>query len=61
MDIAWFIVFFTSWNRSETSEDQGAQGIIRPIIIMCSLLFFVYKLIVIVAVFLFQSSIAGHG
>lgn len=24
MDIAWFIVFFSSWNRTETSEDQGA-------------------------------------
>ncbi|KAL4507059.1 hypothetical protein ABPG72_001852 [Tetrahymena utriculariae] len=51
LDLAWLIVYFPSWNRDNTSEDQGAQGVLRIIILGGSLLFMIYKVLLIVAVF----------
>ncbi|EAS06880.3 transmembrane protein, putative (macronuclear) [Tetrahymena thermophila SB210] len=51
LDLAWLIVYFPSWNRDSTSEDQGAQGVLRIIILGGSLLFMIYKVLLIVAVF----------
>lgn len=50
LDLAWLIVFFPAWNSNETSEDQGAQNIIRLLVLGGSLIFMVYKILTVVAV-----------
>ncbi|KAL4460480.1 hypothetical protein ABPG74_000231 [Tetrahymena malaccensis] len=58
LDLAWLIVYFPSWNRDNTSEDQGAQGVLRIIILGGSLLFMIYKVLLIVAVFFLNKDFA---
>lgn len=61
LDLAWLIVYFPSWNRSLTSEDEGAQEILRIIILGGSLLFMIYKVLLIVAVFFLNKELERNS
>lgn len=61
LDLVWLIVYFPSWNRSLTSEDEGTQDVLRIITLGGSLLFMIYKVILIVAVFFLNKDIEKNS
>lgn len=61
LDLVWLIVYFPSWNRSLTSEDEGTQDVLRIITLGGSLLFMIYKVILIVAVFFLNKEIEKNS
>lgn len=61
IDLAWLIVFFPLWNGNKTSEDQGAQSVLRIVILGFSLIFMVYKMLVIVSVVYLKKNLKNIG
>lgn len=58
LDLVWLIVCFSGWSNSDSSDDKGAQNVVRLVLLGGSLLFLVFKILTAIAVIYLQNSIA---